>query len=342
MLIEGPYLADLLRQPQALRDTSSALALTAALASLADDLARRRFERVVLTGMGGSLYALYPLFLELAAAGIPALWMETAELVHAAPAAARGRSLVIAASQSGRSAEIVRLLGLPDLGPVIGVTNDPGSPLAAQATATVLLRAGAESSVSCKTYVATLAALDWLSSVLRGRADDLQEAHDLAAMAAEAYLASWRSHVDSLTELLSGVTHVFVAGRGASLAAAETGGLILKEAAHIAAEGMSCAAFRHGPFEMLSGRALVTIFAGAAQVAPLNRRLFDDVIAAGGRAAWVAEDAGEAVFRLPPLADRMRPILEILPVEMMSLAIAARDGREAGRFERASKITAVE
>jgi hypothetical protein len=32
----------------------------------------------------------------------------------------------------------------------------------------------------------------------------------------------------------------------------------------------------------------------------------------------------------------------MLPVEMISLALAANAGREAGKFERASKITTVE
>jgi hypothetical protein len=32
----------------------------------------------------------------------------------------------------------------------------------------------------------------------------------------------------------------------------------------------------------------------------------------------------------------------MLPLEMMSFALAALEGREAGKFERASKITTVE
>jgi hypothetical protein len=36
------------------------------------------------------------------------------------------------------------------------------------------------------------------------------------------------------------------------------------------------------------------------------------------------------------------PILEILPVEMITLALAAQTGREAGRFSFASKVTTTE
>jgi hypothetical protein len=36
------------------------------------------------------------------------------------------------------------------------------------------------------------------------------------------------------------------------------------------------------------------------------------------------------------------PILEILPVQMITLAFAAQTGREAGQFSLASKVTTAE
>jgi hypothetical protein len=50
--------------------------------------------------------------------------------------------------------------------------------------------------------------------------------------------------------------------------------------------------------------------------------------------------AGE--FHLPATPDSVRPILEILPLEMMTLAFAELKGREAGTFSLASKVTSVE
>jgi hypothetical protein len=38
----------------------------------------------------------------------------------------------------------------------------------------------------------------------------------------------------------------------------------------------------------------------------------------------------------------VRQILEILPVEMITLALALQAGREPGRFELASKVTTTE
>ena len=98
---------------------------------------------------------------------------------------------------------------------------------------------------------------------------------------AAAYLASWRSHVEWLAERLDGVRAVYYTGRGPSLAAAGSAGLITKESTHRPSEGMSSAAFRHGPMEMLDEDVFLLAFAGAARTRALNEALVADVRAAG-------------------------------------------------------------
>jgi glutamine---fructose-6-phosphate transaminase (isomerizing) len=157
-----------------------------------------------------------------------------------------------------------------------------------------------------------------------------------------AYLAQWRDHVASLVPLLRGVRATYYAGRGPSYAAAATAGLITKESTHRPAEGMSGAAFRHGPMEMVDGDVFLLVFAGAAHTRALGESLVADVRKAGGRAFLAGEGAPEPAFRLPAVPELAQPLLELLPVEMITLAFAAIDGREAGRFERATKVTTTE
>ncbi|MBZ5582019.1 MAG: SIS domain-containing protein [Acidobacteriia bacterium] len=343
-IIEGGYLRDILAQPEALRDTLAALAGSAALERTAERFESGGFERIVLTGMGGSYWALHPLHLDLLRQGRAALLIETSELIHCLPSLLDSGTLVIAASQSGRSAEILRMMEVkpPDCC-MLAVTNTPDSPLALQADAVVATRAGAEFTVSCKTYVTALMALKWLADLLAGRR--LRQSRDELAQAApavEGYLGSWRDHVRSAASELTGVRRLFFLGRGSSLAAAGTGGLITKESAHFHAEGMSAAAFRHGPLEMIDAALYALVFAGDPATAPLNRRLAQEIIRAGGHAAVTGEDAEPGVFRLPKVHPSVRPIVEILPVQMMTVALGALAGREAGRFERATKVTADE
>jgi glucosamine--fructose-6-phosphate aminotransferase (isomerizing) len=340
-ILEGSYLRDLLAQPQAVADTLAGLRSLSPLPARALEC-----ERVVLTGMGSSLHAQTPLLLRLVRAGRTALLVETAELIHAQSALLDARTLVVAVSQSGCSAETVQLLdliGARDSRPfLIGVTNTPDSPLNRLSDAVVSLCAGPEFSVSCKTYLSTLVALEWLGGAICG--DDLTgiiAELDQAAPAVEGYLAKWRPHVEQLADQCARLRHLFLLGRGASLAAVGTGALILKESTRFHAEGMSSPAFRHGPLEMVSPGLFAVVFSGDSSTAVLNDMLAHDIRAAGGRAEMVGADSNVSAFLLPATATRLLPILEMLPVQMLSLALAVLAGREPGRFKRATKVTVV-
>ena len=342
-VVEGPYLRDILDQPRALAETHRRLEVPPGLEAVRERLAGGAFTRVVLTGMGGSFHGLWPLHLRLLEGGRASSMVETSELLHYQWALLGRETLLVIVSQSGRSAEVVRLLEEARGGAaVIAVTNTVASPLATMADATVLTHAGEEATVSCKTWVSAQMALRWLAAVL-GEEDReaLRSALAAAAGAVGRYLADWRRHVEDLARELSDVRSVFVVGRGPSLAAAGTGGLILKESTHRPAEGMSSASFRHGPMEMLGPAVFVLVYAGPERTRALNERLVADVRAAGGRAGLVAGDAERPALRLP-LSEPLGSILELLPVEMMTLALAALDGREAGRFAIAGKVTATE
>jgi glucosamine--fructose-6-phosphate aminotransferase (isomerizing) len=339
------YLHDILEQPAALRDTLTGLEGGLSLGEIPARLARGDYQHIVLTGMGSSYHGLNPLTLQLLQHGLPALMIETSELIHQVPELMNPMSLVIAVSQSGRSAETIGLLDLAERqkATVLGVSNTPGSPLDARGQACILTRAGEEFTVSCKTYQAILLALSWLGDALTGAGLEAARAESLpAADAAQIYLQHWREHTAALEQVLNGVEHVFLAGRGGSLAACGTGGLITKESAHFHAEGMSSAALRHGPLEMLNSKCFVMVFAGAGHSRTLNLRLYEELLSAGIPAGWVEAGADKGPFTLPSAPERLRPILEILPVEMMTLALARLRGRTAGNFERGSKVTTTE
>jgi len=330
------YVRDLLDQPAAIAGTLDGLETS--------PVPTGRFQRIVLTGMGSSFHALHPLHLRLVERGISSLRVETSELLYYMPALLAPDSLLVVVSQSGESVEVIRLLeAARNKAPVVGVTNTASSPLARESQFVVETRAGGEATVSTKTYVASLAALEWLGAVLTGTGGSQVLSLFRSGCAAMAeYLSGWISHVESLAPVLEGVEHIFLAGRGRSLASAATGGLVLKEATHFHAEGMSSAAFRHGPLEMVRPGVMVCLFAGEPQTVDLNRRLAADISSAGGQVAWIGADADLAAFRVTAQAAETLPLMEILPIQMLSLALAIRDGREPGAFVRLSKVTTIE
>lgn len=352
----GGYQRDLMDQPKAVRDTVQGLRKQALPEAVAARLARGDFRRVVLTGMGSSFFAFHPLHQALVWRGVDAHMVETSELLHGLHGLLRPDTLVIAASQSGQSAEAVALVEQKaqieqkaqagNRGAqfaLLAVSNTPGSPLAEGSDGCIFTRAGTEFSVSCKTYLTMLVALAWLEPLLFGEPtaavlNDLEN----AAAPLERYLAGWQAHVADLKVRLKDVRDLFILGRGASLAAANNGGLTIKESTHMHSEGMSSPAFRHGPLEMVDAQTFVLVFAGQGPALALNRRLYQDVLALGGPAGLVIENAPEPVFRLAPGPERLKPLLEMLPVQMMTLALADLHGHVAGQFRHVSKVTATE
>jgi glucosamine--fructose-6-phosphate aminotransferase (isomerizing) len=343
-LIEGRYLHDILEQPKAIHDTVRDLRFPEELGALSAQLQTGAIKRIVLTGMGSSFYALWPCYLDLSAHGYEVVIAETSELLYYLPHLLADDSLLVVVSQSGRSAEVVKLLERKASGAkVVAVTNSPESPLAQESNALLLTHAGEEFSVSSKSYVTSLIALEMLSAYLRTGdiASVTKELTDLGSIAGR-YLDGWREHIETLADLLAPASSIFIVGRGRSLAAVGVGALITKESVRVHAEGMSSAAFRHGPMEILNERVFVGVFEGASETRKLNRELVREIGQTGAKAELIGPEALIPALRLPLYSSRSAPTLEILPIQMATIALGALLGIEAGRFALASKVTEVE
>ena len=331
-----PYINDIRSQPAALRallDVGLPDEVTQLLTRL------EKFDRIVMTGMGASLFAHYPAFLQLVAAGYPVWVVETSELLGPAGALITSKSLLWITSQSGSSAEVHALLERlrrprPTL---LGVTNDTTSDLALGADVVLQLHSGEEHTVGTRSYVNTLAAQALAAASATGTAPKLG-LFDLPAQLDD-YLDQWDEHIDSLGQAVGSQT-IFIVGRGASLAAAQTGALIIKEAAKVAVEGMSAPQFRHGPLELVEPGVTVIHLAGQSTELPSNRQLLLDVEAAGGNTVWLTSNPSAKGPRLPATnAPDALPIAEIVPLQLLSVALAEHTGVEPGAFRNIEKIT---
>lgn len=330
-----PYVLEILDQPAALQRVLDA-GVDPDVRSLVGRL--HEFDRIVTTGMGSSLNAMHPTFLRLAERGLPVWNLETADLLAGASGLLGPRSLLWLTSQSGESAEIVALLEqISGTKPaVLASTSDLSSTLAARADAVIDLRAGGELTVSAQSYLNTLAASTLAVDVALGMEHDAELMRAPEALAA--YLADWDEHVAALDAALQQPT-LFIIGRGASLAAARTGALIIKEAAKTAVEAMSAPQFRHGPLEMAGPDVGVVLLAGWGDDKRANLRTEADLRDAGAQVVVVvpgARGAGAApALTSPPAA----PLAEMVPLQGLSVALARRRGVEPGAFARIGKVT---
>jgi glucosamine--fructose-6-phosphate aminotransferase (isomerizing) len=352
MMIPNFYVQDFLSQPEALR-TALKYFDPHSLSPITQSLASRAFDRIVITGMGASLYGAYPAWLILTRASIPTLLVDGSELLHYARSLMNEHTLLWVLSQSGLSAEVVALLDdlrSAPVGGLLAMTNDPASPLAQAADAAVFLHAEPEKSVSTRTYLNTLAlaqltALALVGAPFQATYTELQQ----TAGSLELYLQEWQQHVQAIGAMVGQPKSLAVLGRGPSMANVQTGALVQMEAAKYPALAMAAGQFRHGPLEFVGPGDVQILLAGEAITLPLQRRLFDDLRALQATPLWLECSSKidpsippEARVPAPNVPGTGLPLGEILPLQLTSVYLAQSAGLEPGKFRYISKVTTQE
>jgi glutamine---fructose-6-phosphate transaminase (isomerizing) len=344
-------MAEIAGQPDALRRAARGLGeqegVLERLASLSAG------TTLVFTGMGSSYDACYPAVTDLAASGMASLHLGAAELLHFRTGVLGAPSLVVAVSQSGESAEVVRLARLfrePVAGErptVLAVTNGSDNALASLADLTIDTRAGEESGPSTMTFAAALVALSSIGSILAGEPLDAVLARteaeaELAAAAIERLLGD-ASLAEELAARLGPRAVTVVLGRGPARAAAEMGALTLKEAAGLAVESLETAQFRHGPLELAGPDLAAIVIATEEETLDLDVGLADELAKAGSAVLVIgrgSQGSPDALRIDVGSTDRtIAPAVSIVPIQLLAWRLAVMRGREPGAYVRASKVT---
>ena len=335
------FLEEIAGQPAAIRRAA------AGLAGQCDALAEIRrhaagADAILFTGMGSSYDACYAPVTQLAEQGVRAAMVDSAELLHFRLAQVTGRTLVVAVSQSGESAELVRLadsLRARAQPPVlVAITNGAQNTLAEKATIGLDTHAGEELGPSTMTFAGALVVL----AAIAGDGDRTMDAADRMDALLErpeddaAELATWYGERPVVTLL----------GRGCARAASFSVSAPISAAARLPAESLQAAQFRHGPLELAGPELAALIFATEARTRELDLRLAGE-LASAGSAVLVISDSGEAPdgargLAIGPVADGLAPAVAILPAQLLAWRLAAERGRRPGEFTRASKVTRVE
>ena len=347
------YLDEIMEQPAML----SALA-SGPTKNVADDLSETEkrlqsgdFDRILITGMGGSLHSAYPLFLQLSQSlPVPVSLINSSELVQQIPEAISRRSLMIAISQSGESGEIIELTKVPGRrsAVVISVTNQTHNTLAQWADISMVSNAGPELTVSSKSLTGGLACLHTLGAAFRCGLPQACREISLTAAACGKMLTAWRPDLSAIVRFLNPQNPIVFVGRGRSLGSAHTAALLTEEAAKLHCTALSGGQFRHGPIELVRSGFQMVIILGDLKTRDIDIALIEKVTSLGGRIVAVApksyslvQSAGLHVFKYPNVPQLLNPIMEAIFIQLLQIPLAEARGFTAGKFVNATKITGI-
>ncbi len=339
---EARLLEDIRNQPASLEGVLQ-YQLGAGRAALAEAAANlRRARRIVLTGMGSSVFACEPLRCLLASRGISAEVVEAAELLHFLHPAAAGATVVMV-SRSGETVEITKALPLisDHAAATIGVTNEPSSTLAREAQCAICVHSAADEMIAVQTYTATTLALLLLGYLTIQKPEpDWRPQIEAAIRGMRQAVERFEQESNSWRGFLEDAASIYLLARGPSVASALQGMLMLNEVAKIAATAMGAGEFRHGPVEIVDARFRALVFAPAGSAGALNIELARDLRALGGQVAAIGPH--EADWTVPRVPELLAPLIEIVPVQFAALRLAEWRGFPAGQFRHGSQVTTTE
>lgn len=271
-------------------------------------------------------------------------------------------TLVVAISQSGETMDtIMAIRHAREQGArVLAIVNTPGSTISREADAVLLTHAGPEIAVaSTKAFTAQISACYLLGLYLaqvRGNkyADEIADyLEKLSQMPARMQTVLDRyAGSEDLGADLDTIKSVIFLGRHVGFPIALEGALKLKEIAYLHAEGFAAGELKHGPIALVEAGQPVVIVVPTPRRPELHRKVvsnIEEVRARGAVTLVIAEDGdtsvdefADVVWRVPATPTLMRPLVDIIPLQLLALRMADHLGYDVDQPRNLAKSVTVE
>ncbi len=290
-------------------------------------------------------------------AGLPCQADDASEFRYASPAI-DGRTLVVAITQSGETADTVAALRFAkSLGaPTLAVTNVLGSTAGREAGAVFYLNAGPEIGVaSSKTFVAHLMVnyLIALSLTSPDRMDRSQRAEiaRLLHLVPQALteVLSRSERIAAVVRRYSGHSNFMFIGKGLNYPIALEGALKLKEISYLAAQGYAAGELKHGPIALLHAGfpviALATRAATHTKMASSVREIaarMAPVLAVVSDGDHSLDDVAADVLELPEVDELISPVVNATALQLFAYHMACELSRDVDHPRNLAKSVTVE
>ncbi len=268
----------------------------------------RKADQVVLTGCGSACYA----------ARIGSTWLSTlagkrtlavaaSEFDDVAPFL-NERTLVIAITQSGETADILEAMRTAKDGssPVVALVNVTHSSAARLADDVIPLLAGRERSVlATKSLLAMLGRLLAATCHVTGAPERADRHLELAARTIDELMLSddFATGITRISEVVAKSEHIYIIGKGDGFGVAQEAALKIKEASYVHAEAFAAGELKHGAIALIEPGTPCIAFASDPRFLTDTGSSMQELRSRGGYTIGIGMDVGEGACQKLVTAD---------------------------------------
>ena len=259
----------------------------------------------------------------------------------------KGKTLVIAISQSGETADTKKCVNIAnDMGvDTLGIVNVKGSSIARICKHVIYTLAGPEIAVATtKAYLAQITTLILLAvknSKEKINTEDLQKLpYYIETLINKDYT--------SLANMLYTKDDIYFIGRGIDYALCMEGSLKLKEISYIHSEAYAAGELKHGTISLISEGTPVIVVATSDELYLKTISNAKEVKARGAYVILVTdkevinEGVYDELISIPKVTEELRPILTIIPLQLISYEVAKLKGNDIDKPKNLAKSVTVE
>ena len=259
----------------------------------------------------------------------------------------KGKTLVIAISQSGETADTKKCVNIAnDMGvDTLGIVNVKGSSIARICKHVIYTLAGPEIAVATtKAYLAQITTLILLAvknSKEKINTEDLQKLpYYIETLINKDYT--------SLANMLYTKDDIYFIGRGIDYALCMEGSLKLKEISYIHSEAYAAGELKHGTISLINEGTPVIVVATSDELYLKTISNAKEVKARGAYVILVTdkevinEGVYDELISIPKVTEELRPILTIIPLQLISYEVAKLKGNDIDKPKNLAKSVTVE
>ncbi|MDQ3394447.1 MAG: SIS domain-containing protein [Bacteroidota bacterium] len=303
-------------------------------------------DHLYITGIGASLNAGLAIQNSFLRFGLPALVVDSSELLYYHPMPYN--STVIFLSRSGESIEIVKLLEKvkSEGAKTIGITNKVEGTLALNVDVCLPTATDFDFSISISTYssiilIGNILALCYFNKIKEHDKEELISALKTVA----GMLDGWYEKIKS-SDWLNNSAFTYFLGRGAGMATCNGARLLWEEAAKCPANAINTSNFRHGPQEILGKDFRIGISLDADTMVEEDIRLIKDMRSLGVKVLVTGQniehDLGDLTFQIPAVNSVFQPIFDIIPYQLAAEHLAHLSNNDCDSFRYCSFVVTSE